>query len=290
MTIKQLTSLFVVIFSLFGLSVYANKPLVGFLYTQCAQYPRELGKSVNIPEMLNKLGAETIIIDYNQLARGSENIENSIRGFIKKQGIKRVIIPGNYYNLNTEPYPPNTNRQDATAVVTKMANEGEIYLMGICGGLQGIMYAEGIKLTGVDSFDLSNHTLSEEGYQEKNVALGRVKVTQDSRIAQVLSKHKKLFNKGGSAEFYTVEAHHNMVDNNSQNIEKLHQLGYKVVGHSKYGVIEAIEDRFGNIHFQGHPEGLVITSQKYGDACIMSSLRQSSVDASISIFEDFINR
>ncbi|MBQ4874566.1 MAG: gamma-glutamyl-gamma-aminobutyrate hydrolase family protein [Rickettsiaceae bacterium H1] len=280
---KRIFLLFLVLS--FGVA-YAEKPLVGFLRTHKETYPKELGLSHHIMELINKFGADVILIDYNELAKQKGNLEKRVRKFIKDNNITKVIIPGNNYNLDAKPFPPNTNRQDVTAVLAKMANEDRISLMGICGGLQGIMYAEGVELVGVQSIggDSKKHEISFPNPHIENVPLHEIKVNPKSRLAKIIGDDT---GDVGMISLYLPDAHSRVIDNNAENITKLENAGYKVIGFSNDGMIEIIEDKLGNIHFQGHPEGLLIDDNRNSK---ISSLRSASIDAISKVFNNFIGR
>lgn len=268
---------------------YANKPVVGMLSTKSESYPHELDFSDGIIEMLSSLEAEVLLIDYNELVRQKGDLEGNVRGFITTHGIKRVIIPGNYYNMESEPFAPNTNRQDVTVILTKIANEGTIYLMGICGGLQGIMHAEGVKIVKVQDIPghhAQYHLVSDPDPHSKNVPLHKVRINPVSRLAEVLKNSNVDMDKNGWIYLYLPDAHSRVLSNSDENIKRLAEAGYKIIGFSNDGMIEIIEDKFGNFHFQDHPEGLVI--QRDNDS--HSSLRNASTNAMVDMFKDFLNR
>lgn len=277
-----------IVLSFFSNSSYANEHIVGLLRTQSETYSNELGFSYNIVEMLDDLKTHTILIDYNELVRQKGDLEVVVRSFIKDNNLRHVIIPGNYYNLDAEPFAPNTNRQDVTTILAKMAKTEEIYLMGICGGLQGVMHSEGVEIVKVDNIDgnVDNHLISNPDPHSENVPLHRVRVDPTSRLANIIHRHVDT-DEHGWISLYLPDAHSRVVNNSMENIEKLITQGYRVVGFSNDGMIEMIEDSFGNIHFQGHPEGLLISAKNITN---LSYLRQISTNAMLVVFQDFINR
>ncbi|MBQ4874561.1 MAG: gamma-glutamyl-gamma-aminobutyrate hydrolase family protein [Rickettsiaceae bacterium H1] len=281
--------LFFLVSFFFG-SSYAADSIVGLLRTQQETYPHELDFSDDITEMLENLGAKSVLIDYNAIVKKEGNLETKIRQFIQDNYIKRVIIPGNYYNLDSEPFAPNTNRQDVTEVLVKMANEQKIYLIGICGGLQGVMHAKGIEIVKIGAIrgNGKQHLISNPDPHVKNVPLHEVRVNPASRLATVIKDHSNV-DQNGWITLYLPDAHSRVVNNSVENIAKLNGLGYKIVGFSGDGMIEIIEDKFGNIYFQDHPEGLLISREKNNNNKI-SSLRDASTGAIMSMFKDFINR
>ena len=285
---KYFNMKFIVILVLLTYSNISYASVVGLLSTHKETYPHELGFSYNIIEMLDSLGATPIMIDYNQLVKDGDDLEKSVRTFIKENKITHVIIPGNYYNLDAPPYAPNTNRQDATAIISRIADEGTIYLMGICGGLQGIMYSKGIEIVKVENINgnLKKHLISNATHPHSaGTPLHKVRINPVSRVAKILEKTDVNRDKNGWIYLYLPDAHSRVLNNSKENIQKISAAGYKIVGFSDDGMIEIVEDKFGNIHFQDHPEGLVINLIK--DKTI-SSLRDESADATLEIFKDFI--
>ncbi|QXK92039.1 gamma-glutamyl-gamma-aminobutyrate hydrolase family protein [Neoehrlichia mikurensis] len=261
-----------------------NRAIVGFLQTKSETYPNELTFSHNITEMLTVLGAEVIRIDYNTIVdftqikglesstpqvtlpkEESKKIKNIVLKFLQDNKINRILIPGNYYNVDTDPYPPTPNRQLITNALVEIAHENpKIHIMGICGGLQGIMHALGIEIIRVHKIMQSNrsadtHSISNPDPHAKEVALHKLQVIPNSKLASVISKHVTP-DENGWLSLYFPDAHGGVINNNKENIDKLKSLGYEVVGFSDSGIIEVIEDTNGNIHFQDHPEGLLINA------------------------------
>ncbi len=275
--------------SMFCHSLLAEEIIVGVLRTKSESYPHELDYSNNIVEMLIRLGSKVILIDYNELVDKKGDLLSEVEDFIYSSGITRVIIPGNYYNLDSEPFAPNTNRQDVTAILAKMAEEGKIYLMGICGGLQGIVHSKKIEIVKVKSIggNESSHLVSDPDPHAKNVPLHKVMINPTSRLAKMLKNIAEM-DENGWIYLYLPDAHTRVINNSVKNIQKLNMAGYNIVGFSNDGMIEIIEDKFGNIHFQDHPEGLVINNDFLKET--NSSLRTKSADAVIVIFEDFLSR
>ncbi len=280
---------FIILFLLLS-SNNVHASVIGFLSTKKETYPHELGYSENITDMLETLGAQTIIIDYNDLVAKGGDLDEHVRNFIKENEITRVVIPGNYYNLDAPPYAPNKNRQDVTVIVTQMADEGLIYLMGICGGLQGIAHSKGIEIVKVENINgnLEKHLISNDKHPHTfDTPLHKVRINPASRLAKVLEGSDVPKDENGWIYLYLPDAHSRVLNNSTENIAKIEAAGYEVVGFSDDGMIEIIEDKFGNIHFQDHPEGLVINSIQNKN---LSSLRDVSTDATIAIFKDFISR
>ncbi|MGN7678711.1 MAG: gamma-glutamyl-gamma-aminobutyrate hydrolase family protein [Anaplasma sp.] len=259
-----------------------NKVVVGFMQTKQETYPEELTFSHNIAEMLTKLGARVVLVDYNEIVRtasignspkeeGSESetrdsypqrIKDEVLRFFEQEGVSRVFIPGNFYNLDTDPYPPTPNRQMVTEAIVQIVRENpSIRLMAVCGGMQGVMHSLGIKIVRVeqllDKGSAAAHATSMPDPHYKDAPLHRMRIVPGSRLAQIVSEYVSPDQNGWLSLFFP-DAHDGVVSNDHENIKKLESLGYKVVGFADDGIIEAIEDVHGNILFQDHPEALVI--------------------------------
>lgn len=309
---------------LFSSGIYANDNLhminndivVGLLKTEEETYPHELGLSQNIYNMLNSFGVKTILIDYNKiislkkiqeesldLAKQDEvlarkltldKIKIEVEKFIQDQKINRIFIPGNYYNLHSEPFPPTPCRQLITEAITKIVDDNpEIHLLAICGGLQGVMNAKGVEIVRVanlvsDEEHQKSHLKSAPNPQLEGVPLQKIKIVPNSRLAEVVSRFLMPDENGW---FFTCfpDAHSGAVNNTPENRKKLELLGYKIAAFSTDGIIEAIEDKYGNIYFQSHPEALVVQSDKN---LFLSNQkeRQISTLVAIAIINDFLYR
>lgn len=265
--------------------------VVGLLKTEEETYPHELGLSQTIYEMFNNFGVKTVLIDYNKIINLKEIQEKSlifakqdemlarklaldrikieVAQFIKEHKINRIFIPGNYYNFHSEPPPPY--RQLVTEAIVKIVDDNPaIHLLGICGGLQGIINAKGIEP------------------QKEDVPLQQIKIVPNSRLAELVAKFL-IPNENGWFTTYFPDAHSGAVSNTPENRRKLELLGYKIAAFSSDGVIEAIEDKHGNIYFQSHPEALVVKSDKN---LYLSNHkeRQVSTLVAIAIINDFLYR
>ena len=306
--------------SAIGLEVASNKMIVGLVRTEKETYPEEWTFSNNIAEMLEKLGAEVILFDYNTIldfkkiknesleeAKNdisllakieSDKIQDAVHNFIKENKINRIFIPGNYYNVDTEPYSPTPNRQLVTNAIVKIVESNpKIHLIGVCGGLQGIMHAVGVEVIRVKKIVTSKeaveaHSISMPDPHRKNVGLHRLRVAPGSRLSSIVSKYVKPDDNGWIA-IYFPDAHGGVVNNSQENIKKIESLGYKIVGFSDDGIIEAIEDKHGNILFQDHPEALAINAIKGSEEDVKDDndvkKRQATLSA-IAIINDFLYR
>ncbi|QOD38153.1 gamma-glutamyl-gamma-aminobutyrate hydrolase family protein [Candidatus Wolbachia massiliensis] len=287
--------------------------VVGLLKTGEETYSHELGLSQTVYEMFNNFGVKTVLIDYNkiislkkiqeeslELARQDEilakkltlgRIKVEVAKFIKEHKINRIFIPENYYNLHSAPTPC---RQLVTeAIVTIVDDSPSIHLLGICGGLQGIMYAKGIEVVSVADLvsnkeQQESHLKSAPNPQQEDVSLQQIKIVPNSRLAEVVAKFLSP-NENGWFSACFPDAHSGAVSNTPENRRKLELLGYKIAAFSNDGIIEAIEDKHGNIYFQSHPEALVVKSDKN---LYLSNhkARQISTLVAIAIINDFLYR
>ncbi|ABD45364.1 conserved hypothetical protein [Ehrlichia chaffeensis str. Arkansas] len=271
--------------------------------------------------MLEKLGAEVVLLDYNVIVDfkkiknesleeakddisllekiEADKIQHAVHNFIKEHKINRIFIPGNYYNVDTEPYTPTPNRQLVTNAIVKIIEDNpKIHLIGVCGGLQGIMHAVGIEVIRVKKIIASQeavaaHSISMPDPHRKDVGLHRLRVVPGSRLSSIISKYTKPDDNGWIA-IYFPDAHGGVVNNSQENIKKIESLGYRIVGFSDDGIIEAIEDKNGNILFQDHPEALAINAIKGSDQDDNDNdndirRRQATLSA-IAIINDFLYR
>ncbi|MDR2832057.1 MAG: gamma-glutamyl-gamma-aminobutyrate hydrolase family protein [Rickettsiales bacterium] len=293
-----------------------NDIVVGLLKTQEEIYPHELGLSQSVYEMFNNFGVKTVLIDYNKiislkkiqeeslsLAKKDEilarkltldRIKIEVAQFIKEQKINRIFIPGNYYNLHSEPFPPTPCRQLVTEAVVKIVDDNPaIHLLGICGGLQDIMNAKGIEVVSVanlvsDEEKQRSHLKSAPNPQQEDVPLQQIKIIPNSRLAEVVAKFL-IPDENGWFSTCFPDAHSGAVSNMPENRRKLELLEYKIAAFSSDGIIEAIEDKHGNVYFQSHPEALVVKSDKNLYLSNQKE-RQVSTLVAIAIINDFLYR
>lgn len=297
-------------------SVSSNQEeiVVGLLRTEKETYSHEWEFSDNIYEMLTYMGAKVLLIDYNKivdfdkikkealseakkdqlLAKKLEldKIKVIVQNFIEENKINRIFIAGNHYNLDSDPLPPTPNRQLVTEAIVKIVDDNpNIHVIAICGGLQGVMYAKGVEIIRVsklvDIKEQEAHLISMPDPQQEDVHLHRLKIVPESRLGKIASKFVKL-DENGWFSVYFPDAHGGVVNTSNQNKQKLEHLGYKIVGFSDDGIIEAIEDKYGNLYFQDHPEALVIKSDKNYPA--KEKERGVATLVAIAILNDFLYR
>ncbi len=275
-----------------------NDIVVGLLKTEEEAYPYELGLSQNIYEMFNNFGVKTILIDYNKiislkkiqteslnLAKRDETlakkltldrIKIEVAQFIEEHKINRIFIPDNLHSA------PTPCCQLVTEAIVKIVDDNPaIHLLGIC---EGIMNAKGIEVVSV----VSDEEKRRSHLKSAQKALQQIKIVPNSRLAELVAKFL-IPNENGWFSTYFPDAHSGAVNNTSENRRKLELLGYKIAAFSNDGVIEAIEDKHGNIYFQSHPEALVVKSDKN---LYLSNHRerQMSTLVAIAIINDFLYR
>ncbi|MGN7661069.1 MAG: gamma-glutamyl-gamma-aminobutyrate hydrolase family protein [Anaplasma sp.] len=309
-----------------GRSGQQDKVVVGFMQTKQETYPEELTFSYNIAEMLTKLGARVVLVDYNEIVRAAsagsspekgdkpkthdldpKRVKDEVLKFLEQEGVSRVFIPGNFYNLDTEPYPPTPHRQMVTEAIVQIARESSnIRLMAVCGGLQGVMHSLGVKVVRVEQLlgkgSAAAHAMSMPDPHDKNAPLHRMRVVPGSRLAQIVSEYVSQDQDGWLSLFFP-DAHGGVVSNDPENVRKLESLGYKVVGFADDGIIEAVEDTYGNILFQDHPEALAINflngdvdpnpsgeGKSSRDSEDQRGKRYKAAIAAVSIVKDFLHR
>ncbi|MFT4313981.1 MAG: gamma-glutamyl-gamma-aminobutyrate hydrolase family protein [Wolbachia pipientis] len=255
-------------------------------------------ESQNICEIFNNFGVKTIFIDYDKIINLKEiqeefakqdeilakklildRIKVEVAKFIKKQKINRIFISDNFHSA-LNPYRQLVNE----AIVKIVDDNPTIHLLAICGGLQDIMYAKEIEVTNVVN-DEKNHLKSA---QKENIPLQQIKIVPGSRLEKVVARFL-LPNQNGWFSTYFPNAHSGTVSNTTENRRRLELLGYKIAAFANDGVIEAIEDKHGNIYFQSHLEALVVKSDK-NSRLSSQKVRQVSTLVAIAIINDFLHR
>lgn len=255
-------------------------------------------ESQNIYEIFNNFGVKTIFIDYDKIINLKEiqeefakqdeilakklildRIKVEVAKFIKEQKINRIFISDNFHSA-LNPYRQLVNE----AIVKTVDDNPTIHLLAICGGLQDIMHAKEIEITNVVN-DEKNHLKSA---QKENIPLQQIKIVPGSRLEKVVARFL-LPNQNGWFSTYFPNAHSGTVSNTTENRRRLELLGYKIAAFANDGVIEAIEDKHGNIYFQSHLEALVVKSDK-NSRLSSQKVRQVSTLVAIAIINDFLHR
>lgn len=258
-------------------------------------------ESQNIYEIFNNFGVKTIFIDYDKIINLKEiqeefakqdeilakklildRIKVEVAKFIKEQKINRIFISDNFHSA-LNPYRQLVNE----AIVKTVDDNPTIHLLAICGGLQDIMHAKEIEITNVVN-DEKNHLKSSSYPQKENISLQQIKIVPGSRLEKVVARFL-LPNQNGWFSTYFPNAHSGTVSNTTENRRRLELLGYKIAAFANDGVIEAIEDKHGNIYFQSHLEALVVKSDK-NSRLSSQKVRQVSTLVAIAIINDFFHR
>ncbi|AGJ98550.1 Putative peptidase C26 protein [Wolbachia endosymbiont of Drosophila simulans wNo] len=258
-------------------------------------------ESQNIYEIFNNFGVKTIFIDYDKIINLKEiqeefakqdeilakklildRIKAEVAKFIKEQKINRIFISDNFHSA-LNPYRQLVNE----AIVKIVDDNPTIHLLAICGGLQDIMHAKEIEITNVVN-DEKNHLKSASYPQKENMPLQQIKIVPGSRLEKVVARFL-LPNQNGWFSTYFPNAHSGTVSNTTENRRRLELLGYKIAAFANDGVIEAIEDKHGNIYFQSHLEALVVKSDK-NSRLSSQKVRQVSTLVAIAIINDFLHR
>ena len=244
----------------------------------------------NIVEVLESFNKNPIVIDYLNIVNWSEiqnlssdNIDDivyhSLKKFLRKNHIKKIVLGGDNYNYNTKPYHPMPQaRKFFTKAITKMEREGRVKVLGICGGMQGILYFNDIKLDTIFNMIGENKAkkyksaypfLSNDHYinQTKTfyscqAKLNKIFISQRSRIGVLMIKAEKKYgikydrNKEDDLIVEVPFAHENAVLSfNSINLDKLKNSDFDIVGFSEDKIVYVVENRKnGDILIQGHPE------------------------------------
>lgn len=258
-------------------------------------------ESQDIYEIFNNFGVKTIFIDYDKIINLKEiqeefakqdeilakklildRIKVEVAKFIKEQKINRIFISDNFHSA-LNPY-----RQLVNETIVKIVDENPtIHLLAICSGLQDIMNAKEIEITNVVN-DEKNHFKSTSYPQKENIPLQQIKIVPGSRLEKVVARFL-LPNQNGWFSTYFPNAHSGTVSNTTENRRRLELLGYKIAAFANDGVIEAIEDKYGNIYFQSHLESLVVKSDK-NSSLSSQKVRQVSTLVAIAVINDFLHR
>ncbi|WDM85008.1 gamma-glutamyl-gamma-aminobutyrate hydrolase family protein [Ehrlichia sp. JZT12] len=284
--------------------------VVGLLSTEFVSYPNEYKTAKEITQLLQGYGVRVILMDYNvimklardEIVKANETYEKSykisrydiiesvVARFIEQNNISRILIPGNYYNISSLPIAPSSHRQLITNAVVKVISKNQcIHLLGICGGLQGIMHANGIEITRVENMITSHptvksHVISMPNPRNVDANLHKIIISPGSRLSNIIGN----LNNGLSKKqvVYFPDAHSEAINNHIENITKMYNLGYKIIALSEDGIIEGIEDKYGNIHLQFHPEYLMINGKEKSDG----TDRNVSLLIADAIIKDFLFR
>ena len=250
----------------------------------------------NIIEVLESFDRNPMIIDYLSIVNWSE-IQNlssdkiddivyhSLKKFLRKNHIKKIVLGGDNYNYNTEPYHPMPQaRKFFTKAISRMEREGRVKVLGICGGMQGILYFNDIALDTVSSmigkikaekyksaypFLSNDHYINQtKKFYSCQAKLNKIFISQRSRIGNLMIKAEKKYGikyDRNREEDLIVEvpfAHGNAVSSFDRiNLDKLKSSDFNVVGLSEDRIIYVVENKKnGDILIQGHPELIANTN------------------------------
>ena len=268
-----------------------EQPTIGeiHLLTKDKEFERRLFGSELSESDLNKSDKQELI--YQARKHTDKFLKESILRFIKKNKISALFIPGDLYNYDSEPYHPEPkNRPRYIKALLEIAKELNIPTMGVCGGLQGILHHEGIKLARVSEQvghqNSLRHLLSDKQPGSTNINfLSEVsKATYVQPNTKLHSELIKIAKKLGTKQsrykpiiFNAPEAHGGAIDiTDQENIDKLHDKGYVVSARSCHDdIIQGVEHKeYDILLFQNHPESLLAAND-----IVMTSLFESMFTA-----------
>jgi anthranilate/para-aminobenzoate synthase component II len=280
-SMKSFTGI-LILFFLLTFTYAGDKPVIGFLSTQIPVYEHELDFSDGFDILVQNLGGQLKIIDYHLVFSKQLNsklvltLEEVLEQELKKNNITKVIIPGNYYNIACKPHAPLPNKQKVTEALLNLSRQGRVKTLGICGGMQGILHADGIAIASLKQMGMdSDHLFSHPDPHNKKVRLNKIMINPASSLAKIIQNKNLVVSDNGWIKLYMPDYHTEGVDFSPSNLKLLEEKGYKIIGFSQSGVIEVVEDSMGNIHFQAHPEGLILNSDQkefYNDKAIEGSI------------------
>ena len=305
---------------------YKHYPMIGFLMTDfnfhydnvkrhTHNYPSSrlvydalvrYNFKIKIIDYTHIITAETLDMEFLDIDEGKKtaNIDQIVfeivKAYLERYNIKKVIIPGYYYNWQHNPYPLTPNREWITRALTKLADMGEIHLMGICGGMQGILHAHKIKLAKVSELVGRENAKPHTGFLDDirrvriadvSKAFNQSLINPDSKLAKITLPHTTGLNSDGWLGITVFELHGIAVDNDIDNLARLQELGYKVIMRSNDDIIEGVEDTHGNMHFQFHPDYAL----HYGNSDntienVTPQTQENALKFAEIIFKEFIER
>ncbi len=244
----------------------------------------------NIIEVLESFNKNSVIIDYVNIVSWdkvqnlpSDSIDEMVyvelRKFLRKNHIKKIVIGGDNFNYNVPPYHPKPYaRKFVTKAIARLEKEGRVKVLGICGGLQGIVHFNDIKLDTVEhmigKFKAANYMsaypfISSEHYSyvakefySCQSTLNNIYISQNSRIGRLMMEAEKKYNvkyERNSKDDLIVGipmAHNNAISSfDRDNLNRLKNSDFEVVGLSEDGIVYVVENKKnGDIMIQGHPE------------------------------------
>jgi gamma-glutamyl-gamma-aminobutyrate hydrolase PuuD len=241
----------------------------------------------HIEQVIESFDDNVVVIDYYNMinwdllknqndAQKEKVIYDALSKFFKKNHIKKIIIGGDNYNYNAPKYHPEPKQRFYfTKVLTKMIREKKIKVFAICGGMQGILYFNDIELDSVKNIlnddegkyhSSGKYMKNEQFYYDKKTyrscmtELNPIYIKKDSYLANLMveaeKKHKIKFQRYHNKDLITHTAffHFNAVSNKPENLKKLQEKNFKIVGLSEDDIIYIVEDENQNLLIEGHPE------------------------------------
>ncbi|AHX11153.1 hypothetical protein NHE_0188 [Neorickettsia helminthoeca str. Oregon] len=247
------------------------KPRIGLLATDLSVYEYETEWFAKFGGLATQLDVDLVTIDYNLIysdylrGRKSVPLVTLLERELQAKGVNKVIIPGDYYNLDKPPFSPVQNRRRVTDAMVKLRNEGKVSIFAICGGMQQTLDSDGIRIVDLSRIGIteSHSRISDDStnYGARgvfNTLLKKVMINPSSKIASIISDVSVEVTPNGWLVLYLPEWHLEGVDLDKGNLKVLREAGYNIVGFSEDGVIEVLEDKYGNFYFQSHPENLLL--------------------------------
>ncbi len=231
-------------------------------------YESTTRENFDVFSFLKYLGKKPVFINYLELRKCKDDpdvekcVYHSIEYVLKKKKITKVIIGGDHYNYNAPPFHPNPYRKLATKALNALEKNGSIKILGICGGMQGILYYNDIKIEKIseivgekkakkymNAYDLSCKTV-----------LNKIFVARGSQLEKVINEYELKYefkfdrNEKGEIVVHIASAHSNGFSAfDKTSLKKIESTGYKISGTSEDGVIYIVENDK-SLLIQGHPE------------------------------------
>lgn len=286
MTLINLLKVIILTIFFSGISVADKKNMIGILTTRMPIYDHEVGSFVYLNSIVESFGADSYVIDYHRIyssyltGKSGESLESILSKELEKNNIAKIIIPGNYYNIDLDPRAPLPNRQKVTEALLRLSRDRKVKFIAICGGMQGVLHADGIKIISMKKMNIPDHVIK----GAKNMMLTQIMVNPASNFAKIIKNDKLEVTNNGWIILNLPDYHVEAISLEKYNLESLNDKGYKIVGFDKNGVVEILEDKSGNFYIQPHPERLVTDQRDAYD----SKLVGGSITAMLKLFEHFI--
>ncbi|QHD64999.1 hypothetical protein [Neorickettsia findlayensis] len=261
-----------VYFLLFLVPAFAV-PRIGIFSTDLYVYEREaLGveKFFKLPEALGR-EFEVVMVDYNlihsdYLKKNKEvPLEEVLENRLEMQGVKHLILPGDVYNVHMSPLHPTSTKGHMYKALLGLVKKSKVSILGICGGMQQFFNADGIRILNLSQMDIAELHKKEKDprvsgptgpYPDRLIR--KVMVNPASKVAEVISHVPLEVTANGWLILYIPELHSEGVALNKDNLKLLRESGYNVVGFAEDGVVEIVEDQYGNFYFQPHIESFLL--------------------------------